>query len=99
MRRADPVDRAFNFATGSRAAGFALKIDTAPQLGHVACTVFHYLLALDDVGVFESHFTTGSQPKIFRRRRFHEIVAVDEKLATEWEYERSGIRVFRIIDC
>ena len=58
VRRAYPVDRAFDLAIGSRAAGLALKIDTASKLGHVAGVIFDHFLALDDVGVFQSHLAT-----------------------------------------
>ena len=98
MRRAYPVDCAFDFATGSCAAGLALKIDTASKLGHVAGVVFDHFIAFDDVSVFESHFATRSEPEIFRWRSFHEIVAVDEKLAAEWNFACPGICIFRIID-
>ncbi len=98
VRRADPVDCAFDFAIGSRAAGFALKIGTATKLGHVAGVILDHFIALDDVSVFQSHLATRSQPEIFRWRSFHEIVAVDEKLAAEWNFACPGICIFRIVD-
>src|SRR4029453_13528678 len=38
-------------------------------------------------------------PKIFRRWRFHEIVAVDVKLAAKWNLASSSIWVLGIVDC
>ena len=40
VRRADPMDRAFDLAIRGRAAGFALEIGRATQLGHIACASF-----------------------------------------------------------
>ena len=60
--------------------------------------VFQHFIALDNVRVFESHFAARSQPKIFRWRCFHKIIAVDEKLAAEWNFACPGICIFRIID-
>ena len=75
VRGADPVNRAFHFAIRGGAAGFAVEISRATQFDHVARSILHDFVALDDVGVFEPHFAAGFQPEIFRRRRFHEIVA------------------------
>src|SRR5947208_15696875 len=98
MRRAYPMNRAFDFAIGSGAAGLALKIDAAAQLYHVANIILQDFLAFDDVSVFEPHFTTGAEPKIFRWRRFHEIVPLNEKLAAEWNFARSGIWIFGLVN-
>ena len=58
---------------------------------NVARRIFHHLIALDDVGVFQPHFAARFQPEIFRRRRFHEIVALDEQFAREWNLARAGV--------
>src|SRR5205814_8607160 len=44
-------------------------------------------------------FATGPEPKIFWRRSFHEIVALDVKLATERNLACSGIWIFGVVDC
>src|SRR6266700_2857617 len=75
---ADPVDGAFDFSAGRRAAGFAVEIGAAAQLNNVAAGVLYHFVALDDVAVFEAHLPVRAQAKIFWRRRFHEVVALDK---------------------
>ena len=52
--------------------------------------------ALDDVTVFQPHFPAGPQAEILRRRRFHEIVALDEQFAAERYLARTGSRVSQL---
>src|SRR5204862_6591155 len=73
--------------------------DSAPELDHLAGCIFHDFIALDNVSVFQPHFATGPEPKIFWRRSFHEIVALDVKLATERNLACSGIWIFGVVDC
>ncbi len=63
-----------------------------------ARSVLDDLVALDEVSVFEPHLTAGTQPEILGRRRFHEIVALDEQLAAEGNLALAGIRVLGVVD-
>ena len=92
------MDRSFDFAVRGCAARFTLEIRRAAQLGHIAIFILHHLFAFNDVGVLEPHFAPGLQPKIFWRRHFREIRAVDEEFAAERNFARAGTRIFRVVD-
>ena len=91
------MNRAFDFAIGSGAAGLALKISRATQLDHVTCIILHDFVALDDIGVFQTDFAARFQAEIFWRRRFREIRALDEQLAAKRKLARASRGIFRIV--
>ncbi len=62
------MDRAFDFARGGRATHLAVEIGSATEFGDIAARIFHNFLALDDEGIFQTHFTAGFQAEKFRRR-------------------------------
>ena len=59
VRGGNPVDCAFDFAAGSRAAGFAVEVGGAAEFGDLAGSIFDDFVAFDDVGVFETDFAAG----------------------------------------
>src|SRR5262249_31665318 len=59
----------------------------------------YHFLALDDVSIFQPYLATRSEPKILRRWRFYEIVALDVKLAAKWNFAGASIWILRIIYC
>src|SRR5437879_943239 len=70
---AHPMDRAFDLAVRCRSASFAAQVSGAMQLDDVARRILHHLIALDDVGVFQTNFSAGPQTVVFRWRRFQKI--------------------------
>src|SRR5262245_3010423 len=88
MSNANPMNGALHFSSGSRSAGFAFKIGRAMKLRYFASGIFQYLLALDYICVFETHFATWLETKILRNGVFHEIVPVNIELATKSDLSR-----------
>src|SRR5207248_9021318 len=92
-----PMNRSFHLAIGSRTARFALEIDAAAQFRHLTRFIFYNLVALDNVGVFESHFSSGFHRKGFGVRGSHEMCLVEETLTAERHLTASRCRTVGII--
>src|SRR4029453_10913276 len=93
------MDRSFYFAARRWPTRFAIQINSALELDYIASFIFHDFIALDDISVFQAHFATGPESKIFWRWGFHEIVTLDVKLATERNFALTGAWIFGIVDC
>src|SRR5256885_8785910 len=92
------MDRALYFSPSSWATALALEVSRAAKLHDFALRILHHFVAFNDISVFETHLATRSEPKIFRRRRFHEIISIDVQLAAERQLAGSSRRIFRIVD-
>ncbi|MNQ78863.1 hypothetical protein D3C85_937860 [compost metagenome] len=95
--RVNPVDRAFDFTAGEAAAAFGLDIISTVQLNNVAIRILDEVVALDEVGVFQTHFVAREETEILRRRIFHEIVLLDVDLAGERNHAVAHFRVLGIV--
>src|SRR5580658_4685671 len=98
MGGADPMNGAFDLARRSRAARLAVKVGRAAQFRELTVGVLDYFLALDDVGVFQSHFAAGFEAEKLGRRRFGKIVALDEQFAAERNFPFARVWILGIVD-
>src|SRR6516165_8177287 len=60
-----PMDCTFDFSIGVCTATLAFHIRGTSQLNDFAACILDHVVALDDVGVFEPHFSARPQPEIF----------------------------------
>ena len=97
VRGADPMDRAFDFACGGRAASLTVEIGGATGSVMLPLTSLTTSSHFDDVGVFQPHFAAGLQTEEFRRRHFGEVVALDVEFAAERDFAFAGGFVLGII--
>ena len=71
------MQRALDLALGARAAGTAVHVHGADQLGDFTVFVVNDFFAADDVGPFEAHFAAGGEAEELLGRVFHEVLTVD----------------------
>ena len=70
------MNHAFDFAAfGIFAQG--IVVDAAFEFNHIACLVFYYFIALDDIAVAQTHFAAGNQAFEAFRRIFGKVVSFD----------------------
>src|SRR2546428_3147727 len=93
QRRRDPVDGPAHFPAVLRIRGARLGIDAGAQLGYLAGTrVLLYAGAPQDVRVAKAHLLAGGEAPPPFDRHLHEVLALDEELAREWELARARRR-------
>ena len=71
-----PVNHAFDFAAFWIFAQ-GIVVDAAFEFNHIACLVFYYFIAFDDIAVAQTHFAAGNQAFETFRRIFGKVVSFD----------------------
>src|SRR5690348_2777357 len=92
------MDRAFNLPACGWTAGLAAKVRRATEFDNLAGAVFDDFVALDDVGVFQSHLTAGFESEILWRWHFHEVILLNVEFTGERNFSRASGLILRIVD-
>ena len=89
------MDRAFDRApfASSRLRG---RVVGAPQLDNVAISILDDLLALDDVGVFQTNLSVWFEAEELLRSVLHKVVALDVEFSRERNLAGGSLRLGRV---
>ncbi|CCJ97352.1 hypothetical protein BN130_3945 [Cronobacter malonaticus 507] len=97
MRRADPVDNAFDLAAVSRVFAQRFGIVGAVNGGDFTRVVFLHTLGFNDIRVTQTHFFTEHQTLVLLVGFFTEIRAIDPDFAAERHVAVAHFRFVRMV--
>ena len=97
MRRAHPVDHAFDLAAVSRIFTQGVGIVGAEDSGDIAFGIFLHAFRFDDVGVAQTHFFAQHQTLVLLVGFFTEVRAVDPDFRAERHFAAAHLRLVRMV--
>src|SRR4029078_1089630 len=91
------MDCRLNLASIGGVAAPRCRIISAAQLRHLSFCIFNRFATGDEIGVSQTHFGAGREPKEFFWRILHEVVLLDIKLAAEFYFPYPGVRIIGMV--